>query len=262
MGNANITLPVEAKAAMSVAREIFADHLLAMYLHGSAVRDGLKPQSDVDLLAVIDQPMTDAIREKLVSSLMRISGRHPVSPGGPRCIELMVFLKADLSEPAFPARSEFVYGEWLREDFEAGGIPAAAVDPEITLVLAQARQEAQPLFGPDLDTILSEIPDDQIRHAMREGLPALLESMHGDERNVLLTLARMWRTTMTREFVSKGAAADWAIERSPEHVAKVLLRARDAYLGKIRDDWADCPEETLQAAAYLRHETWTLLMPE
>lgn len=262
MGNVGITLPAEAKAAMSVARAIFADDLLAVYLYGSAVKDGLRPQSDVDLLAVIDRPMTDVMREKLVSALMGISGRHPVDPGGPRCIELMVFLKADLSEPAFPARSEFVYGEWLRDDFEAGGIPAAATDPEITLVLAQARQEAQPLLGPGLDTILCKIPDHQIRRAMREGSPALLENLHGDERNVLLTLARMWRTAVTKEFVSKDAAADWAIARSPVHVAEVLLRARDAYLGKIRDDWTDRRQETLQAAAYLRHETWAQLVTE
>ncbi|MFS8045765.1 aminoglycoside adenylyltransferase domain-containing protein [Rhizobium sp. BR 314] len=247
---------------MSIAKEIFADHLLAMYLHGSAVKDGLRPQSDVDVLAVIDQPMTEAMRLELVSALMEVSGPHPASPGGPRCIELMVFLKADLSEPAFPARSEVVYGEWLREHFEAGGIPEAHADPENTLILAQARQQAQPLLGPELDAILSEISSDQIRLAMREALPALLENLHGDERNVLLTLARMWRTASTNEFVSKDAAADWAILRLPDHVAETLAQARDAYLGKSRDDWADRPQEAQQAAAYLHREVSAQLHSE
>lgn len=251
-------IPAEASAVLSIAREVFAGHLLAVYLHGSVVKGGLRPQSDVDLFVVIDRPMTGVMRNSLLSSLLSISGRHPASPGGPRCIELMVFLAADLSVPAFPARSEFVYGEWLREDFEAGAIPEALSDPEITLVLAQARQEAQPLFGPALNSILSEIPDDDIRRAMREGLPALLSNLRGDERNVLLTLARMWRTTETGEFVTKDVAVDWAMLRLPEQLAETLAYARDAYLGKIRDDWTIRQEEVRQAAAYLHQQIMAL----
>ncbi|MDM7853300.1 hypothetical protein QUF18_20350 [Pseudochrobactrum kiredjianiae] len=36
----------------------------------------------------------------------------------------------------FPARAEFVYGEWLRDSFEAGEVPLPNNDPEYTLVLA------------------------------------------------------------------------------------------------------------------------------
>lgn len=252
-------MPAEAWIALSVVREVFADHLLAAYLHGSAVRGGLRPQSDVDLIVVIDRPMTDAMRESLISSLLRVSGRHPFRPGGPRCMELMVFLQADLAAPAFPARSEFVYGEWLREGFEAGAISEPVSDPEITLVLAQARQEAQPLFGPALDGVLSDTPDDHIRRAMREGLPALIANLHGDERNVLLTLARMWRTAATGEFVTKDMAADWAILRSPEQIAATLAYARDAYLGETQDDWTIRQQQAQQAAAYLHQQVMALL---
>lgn len=253
------TIPAEARAALSIAKDVFAGHLRAAYLHGSAVKGGLRPQSDLDLLVVIDQPMTDATRKGLLSSLLKISGRHPRSLGEPRCIELMVFLEADLLRPAFPARSEFIYGEWLREDFEAGAVPEALSDPEITLLLAQARQEAYPLLGPALDNILSEIPDDHIRRAMSEGLSALHANLQGDERNVLLTLARIWRTAATGEFVTKDAAADWVIARLPKEIAQTIAYARDAYLGKIRDDWTIRQEEVRHAAACLHREITALL---
>jgi hypothetical protein len=67
-------------------------------------------------------------------------------------------------------------------------------------------------------------------------LPSLLDNLIGDERNVLLTLARMWRTA-TGEFVTKDAAAEWAISRLPEQIAEVLICARDAYLGRTKDAW-------------------------
>lgn len=252
-------IPAEAQAALAIAKETFEAHLLAVYLHGSAVSGGLRPQSDVDLLVVIDKEMTEVMRERLLASLLQASGRHPASPGSPRCIELMVFLKSHLAAPTFPARSEFVYGEWLREAFEAGEVPTSHSDPEITLVLAQARQEAQPLFGPVLASFLSDIPVDQIRCAMREGLRALHDGLQGDERNVLLTLARMWRTAATGEFVTKDAAAEWAVSRLPGQAAAVMAFAQEAYLGRTRDGWKDRQQDARQTADYLRQQVMILL---
>jgi len=251
--------PAEALAALRIAKDLFGGSLSAVYLHGSAVSGGLRPQSDVDLLLVIEQPMTDAMRESLLGSLMRISGRHPANPPGPRCIELMVFLTSHLSSSAYPARSEFIYGEWLRDAFEAGERPKPVSDPELTLVLAQARQEAQALFGPTAAELLPQIPDGYVRRAMRDTLSSLLDNLIGDERNVLLTLARMWRTATTGEFVPKDAAAEWAIPRLPGEIAEVLICARDAYLGRARDLWNAQQTEVRRAANYLHRQVAVVL---
>nr|WP_274423885.1 aminoglycoside adenylyltransferase family protein [Chelativorans sp. YIM 93263] len=249
----------QARTATEALESILQDALLAVYLHGSAVSRGLRPQSDVDLLAIIDSPLTEKQRRRLLSTLLRISGRHPVQPGGPRCLEVMVLLKADLAALDFPARTEFIYGEWLRDDFEAGQLPKAGVDPENTLILAQARQEAFPLFGPDAKELLPEIPWEHICRAMRDALPALLDGLCGDERNVLLTLARMWRTAATGEFITKDAAATWAARQMPEQESETLIYAREAYLGKIDDDWGNRPTAAQQTAAHLRQRVSELL---
>jgi predicted nucleotidyltransferase len=199
--------PAAGLAALKIVKDRFDGSLLAVYLHGSAVSGGLRPQSDVDLLVVTERPMTDAMRASLLAALMRTSGRHPASLDGPRCIELMVFLKSHLSASAYPARSAFIYGEWLRDAFGAGDVPRPVSDPEFTLVLAQARQEARALVGPAAAELLPPIPDDHVRQAMRDVLPSLLANLTGDEGNVLLTLARMSRTATTGEFVTKDAAA-------------------------------------------------------
>jgi hypothetical protein len=91
--------------------------------------------------------------------------------------------------------------------FGAGEVPRPVSDPEFTLVLAQARQEARALVGPAAAELLPPIPDDHVRQAMRDVLPSLLANLTGDEGNVLLTLARMSRTATTGEFVTKDAAA-------------------------------------------------------
>ncbi|MXQ13106.1 aminoglycoside adenylyltransferase family protein [Microvirga makkahensis] len=252
-------IPAEALNALKIVEELFDGSLLAVYLHGSAVSGGLRPRSDVDLLVVTECPMTDVMRSDLVTSLLRISGRHPASPAGPRCIELMVFLKSDLSASAYPARSEFVYGEWMREAFEAGDLPEPVSNPELTLALAQARQEARALIGPGAEELLPRIPDAHVRQAMSDALPPLLDNLAGDERNILLTLARMWRTATTGGFVPKDVAAEWAIPRLPEDIAEVLICARDAYLDRINDTLKARQVEVRRAASYLHQQITRML---
>ena len=236
-------VPAEANKALSIVQKRLAKSLVAVYLHGSAVAGELRPRSDVDLLVVIDQPMTPEVRRCLASELMEVSGRYPFDPDGRRPLEVIVFLRPDIAEPPYPARCEFIYGEWLRHEYEAGESSEPVCDPELTLVLAQSRQEAKPLVGPDANELLPFISESDIRRAIGAVLPTLTGTLQGDERNVLLTLARMWRTVLTGEFVSKDVAADWAATRLPIEQADVLVDAREAYLSGCESDWRNRQQE-------------------
>lgn len=247
--------PVEALAASSIAEKLLGSSLLAVYLHGSAASGRLRPQSDVDLLAIVDEPLTASLREALARALMRISALHPARPGGPRCVELTILLKSGLS--AHPIRSEFVYGEWLRDAFEAGRIAGPGFDPDHTLTIARARDEAIAIMGPPAREMLPPVPREVVRRAMRETLPGLRDALAGDERNVLLTLARMWRSAAIGDFVAKDEAAEWAAALVPDGVAKPLLDARDAYRRGGGDDWRG--REASLAADHLRRAIADLL---
>lgn len=231
----------------------------AVYLHGSAVNGGLRPNSDVDLLAVSDQPLTLETSAHLVDRLMQISGRHPASPGTPRCLEVMIFLQQDLAALSYPARCAFIYGEWLRDEFEAGTVPQPHADPEYTLVLAQAGQEAVSLVGPAREHILPEVPREDVRRAIADALSGLLGNLPGDERNVLLTLARMWYTLETGKFTPKDAAAEWALPLVSSETASALALGQAAYRGAAFDDWQNRPRLARQAADELAHHVRSLL---
>lgn len=236
--------PQEAGRMLPVLRRVLGASLSAVYLHGSAVAGGLKPISDVDLLAVINAPMTQAQRLVLGAEMLKVSGR-------PRPIELIVFEAVDLDRAACPARAAFVYGEWLREDFERGRIPEPEFDPEFTLLLAQARREARPLLGPAVTNLLPPIAESDVRRATVEALPRLMSGLNGDERNVLLTLARMWFTLETGTFASKDEAAWWAGSRLDGAAAAVLDLARMEYLGGASVGWSSRSGEVREAAAEL-----------
>ena len=241
----------QMRAATEALGRILGDDLEAVYLHGSAVSAGLRPQSDIDLLAIVGQSLTDHQRDELLRALLRLSGTHPKKPGRPRCIEVMVFHLSDLTEISFPPRADFVYGEWMRDALAAGQRPMPTRNHEHTLILAQARQEAMSLFGACAPELLPEIPFEQVTRAMKGSLPALLDSLPGDERNVLLTLARMWFTACTGQFITKDAAAAWAIPKIPDRDAAILDHARMAYRGEIVDEWGSRGGEAQRLAARL-----------
>lgn len=247
-------LPAEVNTAREILQSHLAESLCAIYLHGSAVADGLRPHSDIDMLVVVAQPIAPETRRALITELMAISGRYPSDPAGRRPLEVLIFLRAALEALPYPARCEFVYGEWLRHDYEAGAVSEPVSDPELTVVLAQARQEAIPLIGPVATDFLPAVPEADIRQAMEDGLPTLMTSLPGDARNVLLTLARMWHTLATGEFVSKDRAADWAAACLPHAQAAVLTDARNDYMLGTTRDWQACQPALRQTASALHDQ--------
>ena len=249
----------QMRAATAALQDVLGDALLAVYLHGSAVSGGLRPQSDIDLLAIVDRAMRADQRHDLARALLRVSAPHPAVPGGPRCIEVLVFVLSDLFEDRFPIRAEFLYGEWLRDGFEAGEVSRSSRDPDHTLLLAQARRQAVPLIGQAASQLLPEISPTHLRQALADMLPTLLPRLRGDERNVLLTLARLWRTAATGEFVTKDAAAAWAIPQLSHREAATLDHARRAYLGEIVDDWRPRWDDTRRLAEQLRERVTEVL---
>ena len=232
-------ITAQTLAASAILIEILQDKLLGIYIHGSALDGALKPQSDIDLLTVIKSPLNTENRSKLLAALMQLSGRHPAHNINERCLEVMIFTQPDLAANEFPAHADFVYGEWLRDGFQAGEVPLPHSDPEYTLVLSQAYSEAFSLYGPTAQTLLPPITSEDVKAAMRILLPSLVEGLHGDECNVLLTLARMLYTATVGQFTSKDHAALWAMALLPENSADVLSYARMAYSGEVTDTWSE-----------------------
>ncbi|MFJ9174546.1 aminoglycoside adenylyltransferase domain-containing protein [Streptomyces sp. NPDC102360] len=152
-------------------------------------------------------------------------------------MELTLVQLADVRPWRFPPVREFQYGEWLREAYERGETPEPEVDEDLALLVTMVRQRGVVLFGPPATELLHPVPKSDVRRATVAGVPALLEELETDTRNVILTLARVWATLVTGEILSKDAAADWALPRLPEENRAVLVHARSVYLGEAEDSW-------------------------
>ena len=220
---------------MEAVEGVLGDQLVAVYLYGSAVVGGLRPASDLDLFAVVSRPTSYAERRDLASTLIPIS-RREVRPPAWRPLELTVVATPDLVPWRFPPRTDFQYGEWLRDEFERGEVdPDKPDNPDLALVIEMVRRNGRRLVGPPADELLPPVPEDDLRAALVGVVPDLMADLDPDTANVLLTLARVWHTLESGEFTSKDAAADWAITRLGSTGSRPLVKARDTYLGAATD---------------------------
>lgn len=240
--------PEVAPIARAVA-EVLGDNLTGLYLYGSAVSGGWHHDSDIDLLAVVGASLGDGIRNILTDTLLRVSGRWPRS-GPERPVELTVVVRDDLVPWRYPPRSDFVYGEWLRAEFERGDLSTPTTDPDLTILVTMARDSAVPLAGPPAADVLDPVPATDLVRAIAAGLPDLIAEVEGDERNVVLTLARMWITAETGAVMSKADAAAKLLPRLPSGHAAVLRLARAGYLGEVADSWSGRRAEVASFLGY------------
>mgnify|MGYP000902866182 CR=1 FL=1 len=78
-------IPKEAIQALTIIKEVLDNQLVGVYLYGSAVTGGLRPNSDVDILVITNRGLSERTRRELAEKLMQISGR----PGESRVSDLL-----------------------------------------------------------------------------------------------------------------------------------------------------------------------------
>jgi streptomycin 3"-adenylyltransferase len=230
--------PALAQDVVRLVRDVLGEDVLGAYLHGSAVLDGLRPGSDVDVLAVLRRSATTAERRALVDGLLDISGSR-ARRGPARPVELTLVVQSDVRPWRYPPRSDFLYGEWLRDDYERGVLPAPERSPDLAVLVRIVLLGDAPLWGPPPAELLDPVPVMDLDRAVVAGVPELLTELESDTRNVVLTLARIWTTLATGVVKSKDAAADWVLESLPAELRPVLVRARNGYLESRWESWDD-----------------------
>lgn len=234
-------------------QELLGRAIAGVYLFGSAVSGGLHNNSDVDVLAVVNHRLSMITRRKLTERLLLISGRIG-NVNSVRPLEVTIVNHDDVVPWTYPPRKEYIYGEWLRCEIEHGRIPEPSFDPDLAIILSQVIHNSILLAGNAASKMLDPVPMSDVRRGMHACLPGLIESTKGDERNVILTLARMWVTAATGEFLPKDEAAQWAVPRLPKSLAGLLEFAGRAYRDECVDNWDSLGSEVAAFAMHIRKE--------
>lgn len=232
-----------------------ASALQAVHLYGSALDGGLKPDSDIDLLVTVDARLDEAVRRALLLDLLETSA-PPGEGEALRALEVTVVVRNEVVPWRYPARRELQFGEWLRKDILANVFEPAVEDADLAILLTKARQRSIALTGPAAEELFDPVPQGDFFRAIADTLGQWESSPDwaGDERNVVLTLARMWYSAVNGRIAPKDVAADWAMERLPTEYQPILLEAREAYLGRCDDHLASRADRTTRFILFMKSQ--------
>ncbi|WP_076592711.1 AadA family aminoglycoside 3''-O-nucleotidyltransferase [Herminiimonas arsenitoxidans] len=253
----NTTPPVEITQQLSNTRAILEHHLAgslqAIHLFGSAIDGGLKPHSDIDLLVTVSTPPTESTRRSLMMELLTVSA-WPGSSTSYRPLEVTVIAREEVIPWRYPARRELQFGEWLREELQAGIIEPAMLDHDLAILLTKARQHSVCLMGIPATEFFDPVPREDFAKALSDTIAQWNEASdwQGDEQTVVLALARIWFSVSTGKIAPKDIAAAWALERLPEEYRPVLAKAQAAYLHGAADELADDTERMSPYVHYVK----------
>jgi streptomycin 3"-adenylyltransferase len=243
----------QVSQACAVVERHLAPTLRAIHLFGSALDGGLKPYSDIDLLVTVDAPPNEAVRRALSLDLLAVSA-PPGHSEAQRPLEVTVVSLTDVVPWRYPARRALQFGEWLRQDLLAGVFEPPVLDIDLAILMTKTRQHSVALVGPMADRLFEPVPKEDFYAALADTVsqwnaPADWE---GDERNVVLALARIWYSASTGQIAPKDVAAVWLLDRLPPEHQPVLHEARHAYLSGLPDNLATRAEETARFIGFAR----------
>jgi predicted nucleotidyltransferase len=134
---------------LGLVREVLNSDAVGVYLFGSAVLGGLRPDSDLDLLVVSRRPTTLVEKQRLVDDLMARSGQR-TSQGSLRRIELTIVVEQDVKPWLYPPTLDFQYGDWLRDQFKSGNVKPwpTPLKPDLALLITMVLLADTPMLGP------------------------------------------------------------------------------------------------------------------
>jgi hypothetical protein len=189
-------------------QEILGNELLGVYAGGSYALGAYDPgRSDVDVTAVVAEPLAPATKQALVAAV-----RHEALPCPARGLELVVYPLATArsggGEPGFDLNLNSGAAMDFRVDETPGDIEGFwfAIDRAIL------RDHGVPLHGPPAAELFAPIPREAV-------LPLLAESVrwHRDSAvpvgsDVVLNTARSLHFVDTGTWVSKRAAGAYFLD--------------------------------------------------
>lgn len=221
-----------------MVQEHLTDRLTGIYLHGSLAMGCFNPtSSDIDVLVVVNHPLTTVEREALAQRLLGLIA------DAPRPVELSVITRDSLQHFRHPSPYELHISEGNRADYLNGTMDLArdVADPDLAAHFVITKARGICLYGAAISEVFPEVPES-----------AYLESIVGDfdwsytpvmqgpdsgeccvPKYAVLNACRILAFMRERRVTSKREGGEWGLLHLPTAHVPLVRAALDEYLGTV-----------------------------
>jgi predicted nucleotidyltransferase len=196
----------------------------SLILHGSLSTDDYRPGfSDVDLLAIVRDPLSGRERTEIVDA-----AKHLATEDGPR-FDLNAVTEEVAAHPT-PAPVTELYVGWHPPPMIEPEVLGPAPLPDLAIELSICRQSAHSLVGPAADQLIGVVPSEWVIR-IGDGYLHAWERVPFDPdmaEYMVFAACRVWMFHNLGRHGSKTEAAEWVQSQYPELVVVgVALRWRN-----------------------------------
>jgi predicted nucleotidyltransferase len=214
---------------LSDVKEILGEQFIGMYLHGSLANGGFDKHSDIDVIVVTE----DGISEQKFEALKKLHELIAVIDSPWRNQLEVSYIPKDALRRFDPSNDKHPHidrgtGEKLKIETHEGDESDWVIQRHIL------RERGIVVTGPDPKTLIDRVSPNDLRKVVAEGMPLWLNPIletpsevntRGYQSFFVLSLCRMLYTLKHGEILSKSDAADWAKSNLDPHWMPLIGRA-------------------------------------
>lgn len=209
--------------------EILKDNLVGIYLHGSAVMGCYNPaKSDLDLIVVVKETMTDAEKRSYMDMVVELNGRGPA-----KGIEMSV-VKQNVCMPfVYPTPFELHFSiahlDWYRNDPEDYISKMKGEDKDLAAHFTIINHRGKCLCGAPVREVFADVPvPDYIDSIWNDIVDAEAE-ISDNPMYLILNLARVFAYLKDGLVLSKKEGGEWALNVLCEKYHDLIQAALHEY---------------------------------
>lgn len=201
------------------SRNILADNLVGIYLHGSAVMGCFNPEkSDIDLLVVVREDIPSDTKKIYMDMVVRLNEQAPE-----KGIELSIVKECVCNPFVYPTPFELHFSiahlDWYQNSPEDYVERMKGTDKDLAAHFTIIYHRGKALYGKDIKQVFGEVRSEDYLDSICSDIEGAKEDILENPMYMTLNLCRVLAYKEERLILSKEEGGQWGLSRleKPEY---------------------------------------------
>ena len=217
------------EALVKAAKDTFGEKLTGVYLHGSLAMGCFhKAKSDIDVLYVASQALTDEEKLSFMREIVRLNEFAPK-----KGIEMSVVLEKDMKPFVHPAPFDLHFSNAHTDAYTKDPVQyikrMRGTDRDLAAHVTIINHYGVRLFGKEISEVFGAVPEEAYLDALMYDIENAREDMKEYPMYVTFSLSRILAYVSEGKCLSKKDGALWAMEHVDEKYRGLISDALRTY---------------------------------
>ncbi len=211
------------------SEEIIMENLTGIYLHGSAAMGCFNPEkSDIDLIIVVKEPMTDSVKRKYMDMVVELNERGPA-----KGIEMSVVTKGVCKPFVYPTPFDLHFSEahldWYRSNPDDYIQKMKGTDKDLAAHFTIIKNRGRCLAGAPIDEVVGDVPGEDYMDSISGDIADAALDLPENMMYYTLNLTRVLAYKKEGLILSKKEGGEWGLKNLPEEFHPLIRKALEEY---------------------------------